>query len=536
MSSTSQAFVKAFARSGKSSTTVDTTAQQSVSTAAPSKQVATQVTDTHVTGRRQRTDPASRNSGLGVGDEAAEIKSSLEQLAAALEASGIRISPGVAETTEVWIDQADSSVSRLDRSAPSVPPAHIEPQQRYAGEAARVVGPQDRSVNQPASNSVDATPKTPATQPAEQELNQVSQDDPSILRLKAQEARLVAARAAERDGSTEPKRLYEGSVFSAIASIQNALPAYGIAPAWVTHESVVEEASGIETGNIAADVSASTPRSILRHEIEKAEQSTYSQAWSAIDRAADDIAVDDAPHRKDAVSHQEAIESIAEVNTIEGRNAADRIALQANWEVPVFDVPQTVADLFFEGGLFQDLGTRMHDAVSGGLQSMLMTSAMAGEGRSTIAIGVSLAAAATGLNVALLDGDLAEPTLATDLRLDLDHGWIDHCRRGIPLREIAVQAIEDNLCLIPLLPPDPSRRATAEECGEVIDHLKSHFDLIIVDGPVAHTQTARVLSSSIDSVIIVHDVNQSGEAATDLLASKLRRAGFQGIGVIENFN
>ena len=209
--------------------------------------------------------------------------------------------------------------------------------------------------------------------------------------------------------------------------------------------------------------------------------------------------------------------------------------LSPSWEVEVFDIPQPVADLFFEESLFQDLSDRMKEASQGGLRTMLMTSALTGEGRTTVAIGVALAAAASGLRVALVDGDLAQPTLAEELRLDLDHSWVESVRRGVPMKEIAVHAVEDNLTLIPLLPTDSGRQATAVECAQMIESLKPSFDLIIVDGPTADARDIRMLGSAIDSVIIVHDINQSSDAAADLLAARLQRAGIDGVGIVENF-
>jgi Mrp family chromosome partitioning ATPase len=228
-----------------------------------------------------------------------------------------------------------------------------------------------------------------------------------------------------------------------------------------------------------------------------------------------------------ADQNHEASERLSDFETSE--------TLRPSWEVEVFDIPQAVADLFFEETLFQDLSSRMKEASQGGLRTMLMTSAMTGEGRTTVAIGVALAAAFSGLRVALVDGDLAEPTLAEELRLDLDHSWVESVRRGVPIKEVAVHAIEDNLTLIPLLPTDSGRQATAVECARMLESLKPSFDLIVVDGPTADAKDIRMLGSVIDSVIIVHDVNQSSDAAADLLAARLQRSGIDGVGIVENF-
>ncbi|TWT53033.1 Tyrosine-protein kinase YwqD [Rubripirellula amarantea] len=209
--------------------------------------------------------------------------------------------------------------------------------------------------------------------------------------------------------------------------------------------------------------------------------------------------------------------------------------IRASWEVEVFDVPQTIADLFFEGSLFQDLADRISEAATGGLQTMLITSLLAGEGRSTVAIGTALAAASSGLRVGLIDADLADPTLADDLRLDLDFGWIEHVRQRLPIGEIAVHAIEDNLTFLPLLPMRPADQPSHIECAHMIESLRKHFDLLIIDGPVLDLQAAQILAPVIDSAVIVHDVNQSTPDTLTQVANLLRRVGIDGIGVVENF-
>jgi Mrp family chromosome partitioning ATPase len=211
------------------------------------------------------------------------------------------------------------------------------------------------------------------------------------------------------------------------------------------------------------------------------------------------------------------------------------VPFQPVWEVDVFDVPTPVADLFFEGALFQQIAERMSEAVGSGLRTVLVTSASPGEGRSSVAIGTAMAAAAAGIRVALVDADTESPTLADELRLELQYGWVDVIRQGLPIKEIAVQAIEDGVTLIPLMPPGVRQAATAFEMVQLIDLLKSNFELIILDGPTSLSRGLQPCASKVDSAIIVRDVTQSNEAAVAELARSLQAAGVRGVGVVENF-
>ncbi len=209
---------------------------------------------------------------------------------------------------------------------------------------------------------------------------------------------------------------------------------------------------------------------------------------------------------------------------------------RAAWEVDVFDIPNTVADLFFEGVLFQQIAERMMDVVASGLGSMMITSHQSGEGRSTVAIGIAMAASAAGIRVALIDGDTEAPTLIEDLRLDLQHGWVDNVRGGLPLKEIAIHAVEDGLTLIPLTPPTyPSAAASPYEISEVVKALRDRFDLVVMDGGCGATPAVCQTASAFDSVVIVRDQKKTDDETIHQFAKKLTDAGVPGVGLVENF-
>ncbi|OUW84383.1 MAG: hypothetical protein CBD74_04450 [Saprospirales bacterium TMED214] len=208
---------------------------------------------------------------------------------------------------------------------------------------------------------------------------------------------------------------------------------------------------------------------------------------------------------------------------------------QAVWEVDVLDVPTTVADLFFEGHLFQQIAERMSDAINSGLNSVIVTSTQSGEGRSSVAIGLALAAAAAGKRVALVDANLELPKLADELRLELQSGWVDTIRAGLPIKEVAVHAVEDGVTLIPLMPTKGKNAATGYELVQMVDLLKDKFELIIIDGPTSESNEIHQCASAVDSAIIVRDMTRTDTLAIHDFSCRLRESGIQGVGVVENF-
>lgn len=211
--------------------------------------------------------------------------------------------------------------------------------------------------------------------------------------------------------------------------------------------------------------------------------------------------------------------------------------LQPIWEVDAFDIPSSIADLFFEERLFELVAKRIHDAVNEGLQSLIVTSTKAGEGRSTIAIGMAMAAAASGLHVALVDGDVEDPTLADDLRLDIEFGWLEAARGGLPLSQIAIYSIEDSVTLIPMMPrPTATTGPSITEVKKLIADLDDQFDLVIIDGPSGDMPLIEQYSAMVDSGIIAWDKSRTDLNTINELSSRMQQAGVSGVGIVENFS
>ena len=204
---------------------------------------------------------------------------------------------------------------------------------------------------------------------------------------------------------------------------------------------------------------------------------------------------------------------------------------QATWQVDEFIVPSTVDELFLAGSVAEQLAARLAAARSDGLHTIAVTSPKPGEGRSTVAMGMALSVAFTGLRVALVDADPMGVKLATDLQLDLENSWIDAIRTDLPLEESAVFSQADSLTLIPLLESDAELPMNVNELRRLLTHLKASFDLVIVDcGASAVSEVALC-----DTALIVRDVHRTKALEVETLAMSLRRNGLQGVGVVENF-
>lgn len=119
-------------------------------------------------------------------------------------------------------------------------------------------------------------------------------------------------------------------------------------------------------------------------------------------------------------------------------------------------------------------------------QSFLVTSAMAGEGKTTTACNIALILAQKGYRTLLIDCDLRNPSVAEHLQLDNTGGGLCDILSGKEKPENIIGRYKDtHLYVLPGGEP-VSRIAglfSDKAFGELIQHYKKEMDYIVVDTP-----------------------------------------------------
>ncbi len=118
------------------------------------------------------------------------------------------------------------------------------------------------------------------------------------------------------------------------------------------------------------------------------------------------------------------------------------------------------------------------------LRSLLLTSSVAGEGKSTIASGLALAYATTGRKTLVIDADLRRPSLHTLFGTSRDNGLADVLSGTTSWQDNMIKVAREPLYFLPA--GKLSRRAL-DRIGAalpgLLDELCGEFDLVIIDGP-----------------------------------------------------
>jgi capsular exopolysaccharide synthesis family protein len=126
-------------------------------------------------------------------------------------------------------------------------------------------------------------------------------------------------------------------------------------------------------------------------------------------------------------------------------------------------------------------------AVAREVDTLLVTSAVAGEGKTTVAIDLAHVEALADRRVVLIEMDLRRPTFAQHFGFQSREGLTTALTRGESAAALLVQPFPSlpNFSVLPagLLPPNPSEILGSAGIGEIIEELARDEAMVIIDAP-----------------------------------------------------
>ncbi len=138
---------------------------------------------------------------------------------------------------------------------------------------------------------------------------------------------------------------------------------------------------------------------------------------------------------------------------------------------------------------------------------LMITSSMSGEGKSFIAVNLSITLAMTGKKVVLLELDLRKPKISKMLGLDNSTGFSTFSIGKAGYDDIFVPSgAEPNLYILPSgpIPPNPSELILLHRTEELFQYLRANFDYVIVDtSPVGLVTDAQLLYRYADTTLYI---------------------------------
>lgn len=174
------------------------------------------------------------------------------------------------------------------------------------------------------------------------------------------------------------------------------------------------------------------------------------------------------------------------------------------------------------------------------IRSIVISSSIPSEGKSTISSHLAQAAAAMGQKVLLIDADLRRPQVHRWLGVENKAGLSNILATGLNMEEALIKIPQwENLSLITAgeVPPDPTRLLSSQRMGHLMEKLQSEplYDLIIYDTPpILGFADGRILASRTNGVVLVVRIGSTDRALLKQNIDNIRMYNVPVLGVVAN--
>lgn len=145
-------------------------------------------------------------------------------------------------------------------------------------------------------------------------------------------------------------------------------------------------------------------------------------------------------------------------------------------------------------------------------KSLMLTSALSREGKTTLALGLAASAARMHRRVLLIDANLRCPNLHKNLQLSNDWGLslllVDETNTQV---QDYIQPIHPSIDILTAGPTaeDTINLLSSQRMQELIELFEQTYDLVIIDAPpILGTVDSRILASFCDGIVIVGRIGQ----------------------------
>lgn len=139
------------------------------------------------------------------------------------------------------------------------------------------------------------------------------------------------------------------------------------------------------------------------------------------------------------------------------------------------------------------------------IRTILVTSSVPGEGKSTTSGNLALSFAQAGKSVILIDCDLRKPSIHKKFKISNSVGLSEVLIGKIKVEEAANKYTNKfDILTAGKIPPNPSEMLGSKSMERLLEEIKDYYDIIILDSsPLQAVTDAQVLSIKVDGTILV---------------------------------
>lgn len=187
---------------------------------------------------------------------------------------------------------------------------------------------------------------------------------------------------------------------------------------------------------------------------------------------------------------------------------------------------------------FRSLRTNIHFAdPDRKLSTLLITSAGPSEGKSTIVTNLAVTFANINRRTLLIDCDLRKPNVHNIFQISRDPGLTNVLLNEKDWRDVLIETSVPNLFVIPSgpIPPNPTELLGSQHIKDLIVTLQQNFELILFDSPpVLAVTDAAILSSAVDSTLLVVELGRSRASGVYRAIDLLDKVNAKLLGIVTN--
>ena len=172
------------------------------------------------------------------------------------------------------------------------------------------------------------------------------------------------------------------------------------------------------------------------------------------------------------------------------------------------------------------------------IKSLVVSSAVPGDGKTTVAFSLAKTAAVMGKKVLLVDCDLRKSKVHKISKLNNLWGITSLISSDIDIEQV-IQKVPgfDDLSVITAgpVPPDPARLLSSDKMSQLMDYFTDNFDLVIYDTPpLSGLVDARLVAVNTDGVMLVVRIDKTDKSVAKQLVDTLKASPINLLGLVVN--